>query len=68
MFVRNGNKMILKLKVLSEMQARSIWQTFDVSFITFPVINPQVFQVYRRNDHTTKPAMFKKTKKKKENN
>lgn len=57
MFVRNGNKMILTLKVLSEMQARSIWQAFHVSFTTFPVINPQVFQVYRRNDHTTKPAI-----------
>lgn len=52
--------MILTLKVLSEIQARSIWQTFNVSFFMFPVINPQVFQVYRRNDHTTKPAILKK--------
>lgn len=57
-FIRHGNKMILTRKVLSDMQAHSIWQTWRLPM--FPVINPQVFQVYRRNHHTTKPAIWKK--------
>ena len=54
----HGNKMIKTLKVLSEIQARSIF-----SFRTFPVVNPQVFPVYRTSYHTTKPAIWKERKK-----
>lgn len=50
--------MIKTLKVLSEIQARSIF-----SFRTFPVVNPQVFPVYRTSYHTTKPAIWKERKK-----
>lgn len=60
-FICNGNRMILTQGAIRS-EAPLIWQTFTVSFITFPVINPQVFQVYRRNYHTTKPAIWKRNK------